>query len=297
MIQEESKCNQCPRNCNVDRKKAKGYCQMSNIPVIAKASLHHWEEPCISGSRGSGTVFFTGCNLKCVYCQNFKISQENFGAETSIERLGEIFNSLQSMGAHNINLVNPSHYVKQIREAVINAKEIKIPYVYNSNGYEGKDCLKSLDGLIQVYLPDIKYFSSEISGRYSGAKDYFKYASDNVLEMFRQVGSPELNEEGIIKKGLIIRNLILPGQASESIKILDWIAANLPKDVYVSLMSQYTPYYKAGLFPEIDRRITRREYEKVVNHLFKLGFENGYVQERDSAEEQYIPDFNLEGVL
>ena len=297
MNQERRHCDLCPRKCNVDRQITKGYCQMGNNPVVAKASLHCWEEPCISGSRGSGTVFFTGCNLRCVYCQNYRISQENFGIEISIERLGEIFKSLQEKGAHNINLVNPSHFTMQIREAILNTEEVSIPYIYNSNGYEGKQNLIMLDGMVQVYLPDIKYFSSEISGRYSGASDYFDNATEAVLEMYRQVGSPVLDEEGMIKKGLIIRHLILPGQASESIKILDWIKANLPEGVYISLMSQYTPYYKANLFPEIDRRIIRREYEKVLNHFVKLGFENGYVQERESAEEQYIPDFNLEGVM
>lgn len=289
-------CNICPKACNANREKSKGFCGMGKLPVVAKAFLHMWEEPCISGTGGSGTVFFSGCNLKCVFCQNYRISQENFGKEISINRLGEIFLSLQQKGAHNINLVNPSHFVEQIRECITGMTDLKIPVIYNSNGYESISALKLMDGVVDVYLPDIKYFSSEVSAKYSGVTDYFKIASQAVIEMYRQVGGPVLDNRGIIKKGLIIRHLILPGHAKESILVLDWIRQNLPNDIYVSLMSQYTPYYKAENYPEISRRIIRREYEKVVDHFMKLGFENGYIQERDSAKEEYIPEFNLEGV-
>ncbi len=279
-----------------EREAVAGFCGMSVKPVIAKAFLHRWEEPCISGSRGSGTVFFSGCNLKCIYCQNYAISQDNFGKQVSTQQLAEIFLSLQEQGAHNINLVNPSHFILQIRQALVNSHELKIPVVYNSNAYEKKHTLKDMMGLVDVYLPDIKYHSSQVSQRYSGAEDYFKVASAAVEEMYSQVGAPVLDDEGIIKKGLIIRHLILPGQAADSIKILDWIASSLPKGVFVSIMSQYTPYYRAECHPEINRRITRREYDRVIGHTARLGLEYGYIQERASAEECYIPGFDLEGV-
>lgn len=292
-------CRICPRNCNVDRKDVTGYCDVPEQLKIAKAFLHMWEEPCISGTRGSGTIFFSGCNLKCVYCQNYHISQENFGKLVTMERLKEIIKELVEKGAHNINLVNPTHYTDSINQAISELKEtgeLTVPVVYNSNGYESVDTLKTLEGVIDVYLPDIKYSNEESSFKYSRAKDYPEISKKAVLEMYRQVGSPVLDENGIIRKGLIIRHLILPGHTKESISILDWISNNLPKSVYVSLMSQYTPFYAAERYPEINRPITRKEYEKVVNHLFKLGLEEGYVQERQSADVQYIPDFNLEGV-
>ena len=288
-------CGICPRNCKVDRIKNAGYCRVPALPVVAKACLHMWEEPCISGSRGSGTVFFSGCNLKCVYCQNHDISQECFGKEITISHLGQIFLRLKDKGAHNINLVNPTHYTHVIKECLDTTKGLDIPVVYNSNGYESITTLRSLEGYVNVYLPDFKYIDNETALKYSNAENYFEIAAQAISEMYRQVGPLVLDEEGIIKKGLIIRHLILPGMASMSIKILDFIKENLP-GAAVSLMSQYTPYYRCEEFPEINRRITRREYEKVVNHFLKLDFENGYMQERDSASEKYIPDFNLEGV-
>jgi putative pyruvate formate lyase activating enzyme len=289
-------CEVCPRKCKIDRLSKKGFCGMGPHPVVAKACLHKWEEPCVSGTNGSGTVFFSGCNLKCVYCQNFRISQENFGMEISIEKLSSIFISLQQEGAHNINLVNPTHFVMQIKESLIKSEALRIPIIYNTNGYETKKSLNEIKGLIDVYLPDLKYYSSEVSRKFSKADDYFEVATSSILDMYGQVGNPEFQSNGIIKKGLIIRHLILPGHTSESIKILEWIKSNLPDSVYISLMSQYTPCYKTECFPEIDRHITRREYEKVVNCLYKLGLKNGYVQDRESADEQYIPDFNLQGV-
>ncbi len=292
-------CNQCPRNCNIDRNTKTGFCGVPGQLKVARAFLHMWEEPCISGTNGSGTIFFSGCNLKCIYCQNYHISQDNFGKIITIERLKEIFIELQQKGAHNINLVNPSHYTQPIRQAVAELKsedKLKIPVVYNSNGYETADTLKTMEGLVNVYLPDIKYFSEETSLQYSKAKDYPEVSRRAVLEMYRQVGSPVLDDAGIIRKGLIIRHLILPGHTKESINVLNWISDNLPKSVYVSLMSQYTPFYRAEKHAEINRPITRREYEKVVDHLYKLGLEEGYVQERQSADTQYIPDFNLDGV-
>lgn len=292
-------CNRCPRNCSADRGIAAGFCGVPEQPKVARAFLHMWEEPCISGTNGSGTIFFSGCNLKCIYCQNYHISQENFGKVITVQRLQDIMLELQQRGAHNINLVNPSHYTEQISHGLSQLKhqgKLTIPTVYNSNGYETVETLKSLQGLIDVYLPDIKYFSEETALKYSKAKDYPEISKEAVLEMYRQVGSPILDEYGIIRKGLIIRHLILPGHTKESINVLNWISENLPRSVYVSLMSQYTPFYDAEKYPEINRPITRREYEKVVNHLYKLGLEEGYVQERQSADTQYIPDFNLEGV-
>ncbi len=292
-------CSICPRHCNVDRKVETGYCGVPEQPKISKAILHMWEEPCISGTRGSGTIFFSGCNLKCIYCQNYHISQENFGKSVSLTRLNEIIKELESKGAHNINLVNPSHYTETICQVIGELKatgELTVPIVYNSNGYETVKTLKTLEGVIDVYLPDLKYSTGEAAFKYSKAKDYPEISKKAVLEMYRQVGSPVLDKDGIIRKGLIIRHLILPGHTKESLNVLDWISNNLPKSVYVSLMSQYTPFYAAEKYPEINRPITRKEYEKVVNHLYRLGIEEGYVQERQSADVQYIPDFNLEGV-
>lgn len=295
----DSICNSCPRRCRVNRKEKTGFCGAPQLPKVAKAFLHMWEEPCISGTNGSGTVFFSGCNLKCIFCQNYDISRHNSGKIITVDRLGEIFSELIAKGAHNINLVNPSHYTAAIREALIAQRQtggLSVPVVYNSNGYESVDTLAGMEGLVDVYLPDIKYSSEETSFRYSGAGDYPSVSKAAVLEMYRQVGSPVLDGEGIIKRGLIIRHLILPAHVKESIDILNWISENLPKSVYISLMSQYTPYYAAQQFPEINRPITRREYEKAVDHLYKLGLENGYVQDRQSADTQYIPEFNLEGV-
>lgn len=295
----EEKCLVCPRQCGVDRQKQNGFCGVPEQMTVARAFLHMWEEPCISGTRGSGTIFFSGCNLKCIYCQNYQISQQSYGKVISMERLSQIILELIEKGAHNINLVNPSHYVKPISQVLCSLKSsnlLMVPVVYNSNGYETVEALKWMEGLVDVYLPDMKYFTDKAAEKYSRAKDYPEVSRGAILEMYRQVGSPVLDASGLIKKGLIIRNLILPGHTRESIHILDWISENLPKSVYVSLMSQYTPYFAAYKYPEINRPITRFEYAKVVSHLNKLGFENGYIQERESSDTQYIPDFNLEGV-
>lgn len=264
--------------------------------MVAKAYLHQWEEPCISGSRGSGTVFFSGCNLRCVYCQNYHISHENYGRAISIEKLSGIFLKLQEKGAHNINLVTPTHFVKQIRAALECSGNLQIPVVYNSNGYDSLDSLKIVEGMVKIYLPDLKYYGSEVSKKYSAADDYFITAAAALQEMCRQTGPAVFDEEGIMQKGMIIRHLILPGYSGESVKLLEWIKANMPEDVHISLMSQYTPCHKACEHPEINRRITAWEYEKVLAKFYKLGFKNGYIQERESASEEYIPDFNLEGI-
>ncbi len=293
------KCSICPRECNIDRKTRTGFCRTGAKLKVAKAYLHKWEEPCISGHNGSGAVFFSGCNLSCIYCQNYRISQQNYGTELSPGHLGKVFLSLQAKGAHNINLVSPSHFIPQIREAITEVSdELTIPIVYNSNGYDSIRGLKLMDGLVNVYLPDFKYFNNETSLKYSNVSDYFETATAAISEMYRQVGKIEFDGNGIIKRGLIIRHLILPYHTNESIKILDWIKSNLPADgIMISLMSQYTPLYKAEYYKELDRRIIKREHEKVINHFIKAGFPEGYIQERTAAEEKYVPDFNLEGLL
>ncbi len=292
-------CSCCPRHCGIDRNNTTGFCGVPELPKVAKAFLHMWEEPCISGTNGSGTVFFSGCNLKCVFCQNYEISQEGFGKVITVSRLQEIFLDLIKKGAHNINLVNPSHYTKAIKEAILPLKQqgrINVPIVYNTNGYDSPENLQDMKGIADVYLPDFKYFSEKTAVKYAAAPDYPQVCRNAIIEMHKQVGSPVLDSSGIIQKGLIIRHLILPGHVKDSISILNWVSESLPGDVYVSLMSQYTPYYNAKNFPEINRPITRNEYHKAVNHLYKLGLEEGYVQERESSDTQYIPDFNLDGV-
>lgn len=292
------KCELCPRRCKVNRLKGEtGYCNAGKNIKAAKAMLHMWEEPCISGQRGSGAVFFSNCSMACVFCQNFGISQKHSGKEMSVEDLADVFIKLQERGANNIDLVSPTHYVPQIIEALQLAKSngLSVPVIYNSNGYENIETLKYLKGYIDVYLPDIKYFSSAYSTKYSKTPDYFKYASEAVIEMFKQVGSPVL-EGGLIKKGLIIRHLLLPGLLSESKKILDWISQNLPKSIYISLMSQYVPMYDAHKYPEINKRVSQKSYEWLVDYSISIGLENGYMQDCNSAQTTYTPDFNNKGI-
>ncbi|KAA5808059.1 radical SAM protein [Thermoanaerobacterium thermosaccharolyticum] len=292
-------CNICPRNCNVDRSTKIGFCGMLSEIKVAKAYLHEWEEPCISGTRGSGTVFFTGCNLKCVFCQNYKISQGNFGVSVSSEKLADIFMNLEKSGAHNINLVSPTIFIPKIKESIIIARNngLSIPIVYNSNAYENVESLKTLDGLIDIYLPDLKYYGDETAIKYSKAPHYFEFATKAILEMYRQVGYPVFDNDGIMKKGIIIRHLILPGKLDETKEILKWISDNLPKEIYVSLMGQYTPFYNANKYQELNRRISNKEYEEAIEYFFEIGLENGFVQDDESASESFIPDFDLEGVL
>jgi len=291
-------CNICPRNCNINRSINKGYCNTSLDVKVAKAFLHKWEEPFISGKNGSGTVFFTGCNLKCVFCQNYKISQLNYGKTLNTKELASLFISLQNKGAHNINLVSPTIYIHQIKTAILLAREkgLSIPIIYNTNAYENVKSLQALDGLINIYLPDLKYYSNILSKKFSKANDYFKHATQAILEMYRQVGVPHFNHDGILENGLVIRHLILPGCIEDTKKILLWIKNNLPKEIYISLMGQYTPFYKAKNYPELNRTITQQEYEEAINYFFEIGLENGFVQETTSASEKYIPEFDLEGL-
>ena len=287
-------CNLCPRKCNVNRDLKSGFCGVSNTLKVARAQLHFWEEPIISGTNGSGTIFFSGCNLKCVYCQNYNISNENFGKFITTQRLAEIFKELENAGAHNINLVTPSHYVKQIVEA-LNIYKPKIPVVYNTSGYDSVEELKMLEGYVDVYLTDLKYCSSELSQKYSSAKNYFEMCSLAIKEMIRQQPK-NVMENGLIKKGVIIRHMVLPNCINDSFKVLEWLKNNLGEDVIVSVMGQYTPYFNASKFPEINRKLKPVEYKLVINHFNKLGLKNGFMQSLDSADENFIPPFNLEGV-
>lgn len=289
-------CNACPRKCNVERnigEFSRGFCKMPYNAVLARASLHLWEEPVISGERGSGAIFFSGCNLRCVFCQNFEISHENFGKQVSKSEFIDIVKRLENQGAHTINLVNPTHFVPFIKE-VFSEYKPSVPVVYNTGGYDDVESIRSLDGLIDVYLPDLKYFDSDVSKKYSNAENYFEKASKAVLEMQKQVGKSVL-KDGIMQKGLIIRHLVLPKNTDQSIKILRWIKDNLPIDTYISLMSQYVPYVKTE-YKELNRRIVTAEYQKVIDEFERLGFENGFMQERSSAQTDFIPKFDLSGV-
>jgi putative pyruvate formate lyase activating enzyme len=286
-------CSICPRHCNVDRSVNLGFCQSPDNFRVARAALHFWEEPCISGKEGSGTVFFSGCNLKCVFCQNNEISAENKGVEISDDKLISIFENLISQGANNINLVNPTHYAKRLAK-VLNRWKSPVPIVYNSSGYEEVETLKALDGLIDIYLPDLKYIRAEKAMRYSKAADYFEKASAALLEMRRQV--EDKFDGDIMKSGMIIRHLILPQNTNSSIVVLDFIKSNFP-NTFVSLMAQYTPCGDLSEFPEINRKITKREYEKVVNYAFDNSFDKLFIQELSSADKSFIPKFDFTGVL
>lgn len=286
-------CSICPRHCNVDRSVNLGFCQSPNNFRVARAALHFWEEPCISGKEGSGTVFFSGCNLKCVFCQNNEISTENKGVEISDDKLISIFENLISQGANNINLVNPTHYAKRLAK-VLRRWKSPVPIVYNSSGYEEVETLKALDGLIDIYLPDLKYIRVEKAMRYSKAADYFEKASAALLEMRRQV--EDKFDGDIMKSGMIIRHLILPQNTNSSIAVLDFIKSNFP-NTFVSLMAQYTPCGDLSEFPEINRKITKREYEKVVNYAFDNSFDKLFIQELSSADKSFIPKFDFTGVL
>lgn len=290
-------CSLCPRNCQADRTKSNGVCRSGEMVIAARASLHYWEEPCISGTNGSGTIFFSGCALKCCFCQNYNISHQNEGKNIDIKRLSEIFLELKNRGAHNINLVNPTHFVPQIISALDNVKDKLegIPIVYNCGGYEKIETLELLKGYIDIYLPDLKYMDNKISERYSKAENYFEYASKAIKEMHRQQSKITMNGN-IMKSGLIIRHMVIPGCRHDSLKLLNWLYENLPVDSFLlSLMSQFTPTYKCKEYPEINRRITTFEYNSVTAHAADLGFK-GYTQSRSSADSLYTPDFNLEGI-
>lgn len=286
-------CSICPRKCNTDRERKAGYCNAPSSFKLARASLHYWEEPCISGNSGSGAVFFSGCNMRCVFCQNYEISRKCKGIEISDDRLVEIFEELISQGANNINLVNPTHYADRLAN-VLSKWKSPVPIVYNSSGYESTKTLEKLEGLIDIYLPDLKYSRAEKAKRYSNAENYFETAKSAILEMRRQVD--DCFDGILMKKGLIIRHLILPQNTNSSLEIIDWISENLP-DTYISLMSQYIPCGNLDDFKEINRMITKREYEKVVNYAVNKGIQNIFVQELSSAQTKFIPEFDFTGVI
>ncbi len=289
-------CSICPRQCGAERNDTHGagFCGMPVSPMVARAALHYGEEPCISGTRGSGTVFFSGCSLRCCYCQNHSISHQNEGKAISIERLAEIFRELEDAGAHNINLVNPSHHAVSICKA-LQLYRPNIPVVYNSSGYERVETLQMLDGLVDVYLPDCKYVDLNLSKSLSQAEDYFHVASTAILEMARQTGKAQFDENGMMIKGTMVRHLVLPGHTKNSMQVLDWLAT-IKDSIWVSLMFQYTPCGDVSAHKELQRTLTRRECEKVWQYMDDLGIVNGYVQDRKSAGTTMIPAFDLTGV-
>ena len=276
------KCEICPHRCGVNRTKNEiGRCKSTDKIKIGLYSIHHFEEPCISGKHGSGTVFFSNCNLNCVYCQNYEISQQGKGKEISIEELANIFIEQQNRQAENINLVTPTSYTLQIIEAIKIAKKqgLKIPIIYNTNGYENIETLQLLEGYIDVYLPDLKYYDNEIGKKYSKVDNYFEIATKAIQEMYRQVGSPTFNDKGMIQKGVMIRHLVLPNNIDNSKKVLKWLKENMDEEVYIDVMVQYFPTYKAKEMEDLNRKLTKDEYQEIENYVFDLDIKNGYMKE------------------
>ncbi len=293
----KSGCNLCPRKCGVKRFDGEiGYCGVSDEIKIGRAALHFWEEPSISGERGSGTVFFSGCNLGCVYCQNRAISQDRSGRKVTEAELSDIFLDLQKQGAHNINLVTPTHYVPQIASALRVAKQngLTIPIVYNCGGYESVETLKMLEGCIDIYMPDVKYFDNRCALRYSNAPDYFEIASTALSEMYRQVGKNEFYEDGIMKRGVIVRHMMLPGLLFDSKKIIDYLYKEYGDDIFISIMSQYTPLPWVEKYPEINKKISQEYYSALVDYAVSIGVKNAYIQDGGAASESFIPEFYKE---
>ena len=292
-------CTLCPRDCRVDRTQGQaGYCHMSDQLVVSRAALHLWEEPCISGAEGSGTVFFSGCALGCVYCQNYNIARGLTGKEITTGRLAEIFLELKQKQANNINLVTPGHFIPQIIEAIQAAKEqgLNLPIVYNSSGYEKAETLKQLEGYISVYLPDLKYMDPKPASLYSNCPYYFDYAAPSIKEMVRQVGEPRFDDRGIMIRGVIVRHLTLPGYLEDSKRIIKYLYETYGDTIYISIMNQYTPMPGVAQYPEINCKITDEEYEELIEYAIELGVENGFIQEGETASESFIPEFNNEGV-
>ncbi len=296
MLEKLKRCEICPHNCKVNRLHGQlGRCKCNDKIKIALASVHHFEEPCISGKNGSGTIFFSNCNLNCKFCQNYEISQEEKGAEITIEQLADIFIKQQEKSVHNINLVTPTMYAYQIIEAIKIARKkgLNIPIIYNSNGYENVQTIKDLNGYIDVYLPDLKYYDNDLGLKYSGIKNYFEYASRAILEMQKQVGNPKFDKNGNIIKGLMIRHLVLPNNIENSKNVLKWIKENIDENVYINIMAQYFPTYKAKGIKELNRKLNKEEYEEIEDYVYELYIKNGYMQELGDHEEEYVPDFNL----
>lgn len=292
-----SKCEICPRKCKVNRYEKKGYCRCDDKVRIALVSKHYFEEPCISGRNGSGTIFFSNCNLNCIFCQNHDISQGGKGIDVTVERLAEIMLEQQERGANNINLVTPTMYVEQIIKAIDIAKEggLNIPIVYNTNGYEEVETIKKLDGYIDIYLPDFKYFTNELAIKYSKAPNYFEKVTSALLEMQSQFDEYVFDGE-IMKKGMIVRHLVLPNHIQNSKNVLKWIKENLRKDIYVSVMAQYFPTYKAVGDELIGRKLSFSEYRKIEQYFYGLDIKNGYIQDLGKHEEEFVPDFNMDNV-
>ena len=288
-----SKCDICPRKCEVNREKGElGFCKMKDKIKIARYSLHYWEEPIISGETGSGTIFFSGCNLKCIFCQNYKISSENMGKEISVERLKEICLELQNIGANNINLVTGTHFLPLIKEALILAKKegLTIPIVYNTSSYENVESLKEMEGLIDIYLPDLKYYDNKLAENFSLANNYFEIATNAIKEMIRQTGKPVI-ENNIMKKGVIVRHLLLPNHLEDSKKIIKYLHDTYDEDIYISIMNQYTPIKKFDKYPELNRTLTDKEYDELVNYACDLNITQAFIQEGETCKESFIPDF------
>lgn len=298
-LQKLEQCELCPRNCKVNRIKGqRGYCKVDHQLIVARAQLHFWEEPCISGTVGSGTVFFSGCSMGCVFCQNQKIALGKAGKVITIERLAEIFLELQDKGAANINLVTPSHYIYHIQLALRSAKAkgLHIPIVYNTSGYEKVESLRLLEGLVDIYLPDFKYKSALLAKKYSKAPDYFEVASFALDEMVRQVGKPCFNGAGMMQKGVIVRHLMLPGYLQDSKNVIRYLYETYSDKIYISIMNQYTPLTQIVKFPELNRKVSKVAYKKLVAYAMDLGIQNGFIQEGETALESFIPEFNNEGV-
>ena len=295
-MKELESCKICPHKCRVNREEGQiGRCRCDDKIKIALASIHYYEEPSISGKNGSGTVFFSNCNLNCIYCQNYEISQLGKGKVITIEELADICIKQQEKGVNNINLVTPTMYAYQIIEAIKIAKRngLNIPILYNTNGYERVETIKALEGYIDVYLPDLKYYSNLLSKKYSNVDNYFEVATNAIKEMYKQVGTAQFNEEGIIQKGVIIRHLVLPNHLQNSKHILKWIKENMPENTYVSVMAQYFPTYKAKEDKDINRKLTKKEYEEIENYLYTLQLEKGYMQELGEHEEEYVPKWDV----
>lgn len=295
-------CTLCPRNCHANRKNKNsltGICHEANHLRLARAALHFWEEPCISGKQGSGTIFFSGCTLRCVFCQNHSIADGSVGKEISQQRFVQILLELQQKGANNINLVTPTHFVPLIIDGIQQARSqgLHLPIVYNTSGYESIETLQLLDGIVDIYLPDLKYYSSTIAQKYSFAGDYFSVASRALQEMYRQVGDPVFDANGIMQKGMIVRHLVLPGCTNDSKAVIQYLYQTFHDHIYISIMNQYTPMPTVQTrYPELNRNVTDEEYEEVVDFAIELGVENGFIQEGETADESFIPAFDYEGI-
>lgn len=300
-------CTLCPRMCRADRRSRAGFCGCTSALTAARAALHPWEEPCLSGAPqepgGSGTVFFSGCTLRCCFCQNHKISAQGFGKEISSSRLAQIFLDLQAQGAHNINLVTPTQFLPHILEALDAARpSLRVPVVYNCGGYERAETIQALADYVDIWLPDFKYFDNRLAARYSSAPDYFERASAAIGQMIRQTGPCQYQDVPgssvpLLKRGVIIRHMVLPSHREDSIALLNWIHGHFPKDGYlISLLSQYTPFFQSSRFPQLNRRLTSFEYSRVVDEAIRLGMTQGFMQEKSSAREEYTPPFDLKGI-